>query len=76
MREPVTVRPLWPWRSGDPRLIQYLIDKGADLGAHELGKKNDGEFGSSVEPLMPIDYAIGVGTFVPNNAVIIHEPSR
>jgi len=29
--------------------------------------------GSSVEPLMPIDYAIGVGTFVPNNAVIIHE---
>jgi hypothetical protein len=27
----------------------------------------------SVEPLMPIDYAIGVGTFVPNNAVIIHE---
>jgi hypothetical protein len=58
---------------GDPRLIQYLIDKGADLGAHDLGKKNDGQFGSSVEPLMPIDYAIGVGTFVPNNAVIIHE---
>jgi hypothetical protein len=22
---------------------------------------------------MPIDYAVGVGTFVPNNAVIIHE---
>jgi hypothetical protein len=22
---------------------------------------------------MPIDYAIGVGTFVPNNAAIIHE---
>ena len=22
---------------------------------------------------MPIDYAIGIGTFVPNNAVIIHE---
>jgi len=22
---------------------------------------------------MPIDYAIGVGTFVPNNAVIMHE---
>ena len=22
---------------------------------------------------MPVDYAIGVGTFVPNNAVIIHE---
>jgi ankyrin repeat protein len=58
---------------GDPTLIQYLIDVGADLGAHDLGKKNDGQFGSSVEPLMPIDYAIGVGTFVPNNAVIIHE---
>ena len=58
---------------GDPTLIQYLVDAGADLGAHDLGKKNDGQFGSSVEPLMPIDYAIGVGTFVPNNAVIIHE---
>ena len=58
---------------GDVPIIQYLIDAGADLGAHDLGKKNDGQFGSSVEPLMPIDYAIGVGTFVPNNAVIIHE---
>ena len=58
---------------GDVSLIQYLVDAGADLGAHDLGKKNDGQFGSSVEPLMPIDYAIGVGTFVPNNAVIIHE---
>ncbi len=60
---------------GDTALIQYLVDVGADLGAHDLGKKNDGAFGSSVEPLMPIDYAIGVGTFVPNNAVIIHEPA-
>jgi uncharacterized protein len=58
---------------GDVSIIRYLIDGGADLGAHDLGKKNDGAFGSSVEPLMPIDYAIGVGTFVPNNAVIIHE---
>src|SRR4029079_268341 len=58
---------------GDVPVIQYLIDKGADLGAYDLGKKNDGQFGSSIEPLMPIDYAIGVGTFVPNNAVIIHE---
>jgi uncharacterized protein len=58
---------------GDLAIIRYLIDAGADLGAHDLGKKNDGAFGSSVEPLMPIDYAIGVGTFVPNNAVIIHE---
>jgi ankyrin repeat protein len=58
---------------GNVAIIQYLIDAGADLSAHDLGKKNDGQFGSSVEPLMPIDYAIGVGTFVPNNAVIIHE---
>jgi len=58
---------------GNVAVIQYLVDAGADLGAHDLGKKNDGQFGSSVEPLMPIDYAIGVGTFVPNNAVIIHE---
>jgi ankyrin repeat protein len=58
---------------GSVPIIQYLIDVGADLGAHDLGKKNDGQFGSSNEPLMPIDYAIGVGTFVPNNAVIIHE---
>jgi|HubBroStandDraft_6_1064221.scaffolds.fasta_scaffold28123_3 uncharacterized protein len=57
---------------GDIGVVRYLIDKGADLGAHDLGKKNDGAFGSSVEPLMPIDYAIGVGTFVPNNAVIMH----
>lgn len=58
---------------GDINIVRYLIEKGADLGAHDLGKKNDGAFGSSVEPLMPIDYAIGVGTFVPNNAVIMHE---
>ena len=58
---------------GDTAIIQYLVDKGANLAAYDLGKKNDGAFGASVEPLMPIDYAIGVGTFVPNNAVIIHE---
>jgi len=58
---------------GNVPMIQYLIDVGADLSAHDLGKKNDGQFGSSNEPLMPIDYAIGVGTFVPNNAVIIHD---
>jgi ankyrin repeat protein len=58
---------------GNVPIIQYLVDRGADLRAHDLGKKNDGQFGSSNEPLMPIDYAIGVGTFVPNNAVIIHE---
>lgn len=58
---------------GDINIVRYLIEKGVDLGAHDLGKKNDGNFGSSVEPLMPLDYAIGVGTFVPNNAVIMHE---
>jgi ankyrin repeat protein len=58
---------------GDTKIIQYLVDVGANLGAYDLGKKNDGAFGASVEPLMPVDYAIGVGTFVPNNAVIIHE---
>jgi len=58
---------------GEVPIVQYLIDQGADLGAYDLGKKNDGQFGSSIEPLMPIDYAIGVGTFVPNNAVIYHE---
>ena len=57
---------------GDIGVVRYLIEKGADLAAHDLGKKNDGNFGSSIEPLMPIDYAIGVGTFVPNNAVIMH----
>jgi ankyrin repeat protein len=58
---------------GDTKIVQYLVDVGADLAAYDLGKKNDGAFGASVEPLMPIDYAIGVGTFVPNNAVIIHQ---
>jgi ankyrin repeat protein len=58
---------------GDVPIIQYLVDKGADLGAYDLGKKNDGAFGSSIEPLMPIDYAIGVGTFRPNNAIVFNE---
>ena len=57
---------------GNIDVVKYLIDQGADLAAHDLGKKNDGAFGSSIEPLMPLDYAIGVGTFVPNNAVIMH----
>ncbi len=58
---------------GELSIIQFMVDRGADLGAYDLGKKNDGAFGSSVEPLMPVDYAIGVGTFVPNNATIFHE---
>ena len=28
---------------------------------------------ASVEPLMPVDYAIGVGTFLPNNSVEYHQ---
>src|SRR5690606_10744932 len=58
---------------GDVPIIQYLIDQGADVGDYDLGKKNDGSFGASVEPLMPIDYAIGVGTFRPNNAIVFNE---
>jgi uncharacterized protein len=58
---------------GDPDIIQYLVDAGADLGAHDLGKKNDGNFGSSIEPLMAIDYALGVGTFRPNNAIVFMD---
>jgi len=42
------------------------------LGAYDLGKKLDGSFMASVEPLMPVDYAIGVGTFVPNNSIEYH----
>ena len=58
---------------GNTALVQYLVDKGADLGAHDLGKRLDGAFMSSVEPLMPVDYAIGVGTFLPNNSVEYHQ---
>jgi ankyrin repeat protein len=58
---------------GDTAIIQYLVDVGADLGAHDLGKKNDGQFGGSIEPLMAIDYAIGVGTFRPNNSIVMQE---
>jgi ankyrin repeat protein len=60
---------------GDTPLVQYLIDKGADLGAYDLGKRLDGAFMYSVEPLMPVDYAIGVGTFLPNNSVEYHAES-
>jgi ankyrin repeat protein len=60
---------------GDTAIIQYLVDQGADLGAFDLGEKNDGVFGASIEPLMPIDYAIGVGTFRPNNAIVFNEPA-
>jgi ankyrin repeat protein len=55
---------------GETAIVQYLVDAGADLSAHDLGKRLDGSFMSSREPLMPIDYAIGVGTFLPNNSVV------
>ena len=58
---------------GEVELIQYLVDQGANLAAHDLGKKNNGAFGGSIEPLMPIDYAIGVGSFRPNNAILHME---
>jgi len=57
---------------GNTPLVQYLVDNGADLGAYDLGKRLDGAFMASVEPLMPVDYAIGVGTFLPNNSVEYH----
>jgi ankyrin repeat protein len=57
---------------GNTELVEYLILQGADLGAYDLGKRLDGAFMSSVEPLMPIDYAIGVGSFLPNNSVEPH----
>lgn len=60
---------------GDVPIIQYLVDQGANLGGYDLGKKNDGAFGASIEPLLPIDYAIGVGTFRPNNAIVFNEPA-
>jgi ankyrin repeat protein len=58
---------------GDVPVIQVLVDHGADLGAYDLGKKLDGAFHSSIEPLMAVDYAIGVGTFVPNNSFEYHH---
>jgi ankyrin repeat protein len=58
---------------GDVPVIQLLVDNGADIGAYDLGKKLDGSFHSSIEPLMAVDYAIGVGTFVPNNSFEYHH---
>ena len=55
---------------GETAIVEYLVSVGADLNAHDLGKRLDGSFMSSREPLMPIDYAIGVGTFLPNNSVV------
>jgi ankyrin repeat protein len=57
---------------GFTEIVRYLVEKGADLGAYDLGKRLDGAFMASVEPLMPVDYAIGVGTFLPNNSVEHH----
>jgi hypothetical protein len=57
---------------GNTELVAYFIEVGADLGAYDLGKRLDGSFMASVEPLMPVDYAIGVGSFLPNNSVEPH----
>jgi ankyrin repeat protein len=61
---------------GHTDIVAYLVEQGADLGAYDLGKRLDGSFMSSVEPLMPVDYAIGVGTFLPNNSVVNHPESE
>ncbi len=58
---------------GDVPIVKYMIEQGVDLGAHDLGTKNDGAFGASTEPLMAVDYAIGIGTFRPNNAILPHD---
>ena len=51
--------------SADLELVRLLLDYGAAPDVRS--------FGGSVEPLMPIDYAIGVGTFRPNNAIVMME---
>jgi hypothetical protein len=61
---------------GHTDIVEYLVEQGADLGAYDLGKRLDGAFMSSVEPLMPVDYAIGVGTFLPNNSVVNHPETE
>jgi len=58
---------------GDVPVLKVLLAAGADPGAYDLGKKLDGAFHSSIEPLMAVDYAIGVGTFVPNNSFEYHH---
>jgi uncharacterized protein len=58
---------------GDVPVLKALLAAGADPGAYDLGKKLDGAFHSSIEPLMAVDYAIGVGTFVPNNSFEYHH---
>jgi ankyrin repeat protein len=61
---------------GHTEIVEYLVEQGADLGAYDLGKRLDGAFMSSIEPLMPVDYAIGVGTFLPNNSVVNHPETE
>jgi hypothetical protein len=58
MREPMPVCRGFRQRSRDA--VSDRCRRG--LSADDAGKKNDGQFGSSNARLMPIDYAIGVGT--------------
>lgn len=54
---------------GDVEIIKYLLDKGAQLDDHDLGTKNT----NGTEPLMPLDYALGIGTFRPNRTVVYNR---
>jgi len=54
---------------GEIEIIRYLIDQGARLDDHDLGTKNS----NGTEPLMPVDYALGIGTFRPNNTVVYNR---
>ena len=54
---------------GDVEVIKYLIEKGARLDDHDLGTKNT----NGTEPLMPVDYALGIGTFRPNRTVVYNR---
>lgn len=54
---------------GDVEVIKYLIEKGARLDDHDLGTKNT----NGTEPLMPVDYALGIGTYRPNRTVVYNR---
>ncbi len=57
---------------GDVEIIQYLVDQGADLGAFDLGEKNDGVFGASIEPAHANRLRHRCGHVPPNNAIVFN----